>query len=42
VGRGNREQGALDSILAVEFNGTSPTASTFPKSEAIEEIRSGA
>jgi ketosteroid isomerase-like protein len=38
----NKDAAALDSILAVEFNGTSPTASTFPKSEAIEEIKSGA
>ena len=32
---------ALDRLLATEFNGTSPTGSTFPKSTAIEDIKSG-
>lgn len=36
-----RDTGALDGILAADFNGTSPTGSTFPKDDAIEELKSG-
>jgi len=32
---------ALDRLLADEFNGTSPTAHTFPKSVAVGELKSG-
>src|SRR5437762_11148424 len=32
---------ALDRLLANDFNGTSPTAHTFPKSTAIEDLKSG-
>jgi ketosteroid isomerase-like protein len=32
---------ALEGILAEEFNGTSPTGATFPKSDAIDELKSG-
>lgn len=31
----------IDGLLASDFNGTSPTGSTFPKSEAINELKSG-
>ena len=31
----------LNRLLADEFNGTSPTAHTFPKTVAIEELKSG-
>jgi ketosteroid isomerase-like protein len=32
---------ALNRLLADEFNGTSPTAHTFPKTAAVEELKSG-
>ena len=32
---------ALNRLLADEFNGTSPTAHTFPKTVAVEELKSG-
>jgi hypothetical protein len=32
---------AIDGLLADEFNGTSPTGSTFPKSDAIKDLKSG-
>jgi ketosteroid isomerase-like protein len=32
---------ALDRLLAEEFNGTSPTAHTFPKTVAVREVQSG-
>ena len=36
-----KDVSTLDGILAEEFNGTSPTGSTFPKSDAIDELKSG-
>ena len=36
-----KDTAALDRLLADEFNGTSPTAHTFPKTMAIEELKSG-
>jgi ketosteroid isomerase-like protein len=38
----SKDVGALDRLLASDFNGTSPTGSTFPKERAIEEIKAGA
>ncbi len=32
---------ALDRLLADEFNGTSPTAHTFPKTVAVAELKAG-
>ena len=32
---------ALDGLLAADFNGTSPTGVTFPKADAIEDLKSG-
>jgi ketosteroid isomerase-like protein len=31
----------IEGLLASDFNGTSPTGSTFPKSEAINELKNG-
>ncbi len=36
-----KDAGALDRLLADEFNGTSPTAHTFPKTVAVNELKSG-
>jgi len=36
-----KDAAALDRILADDFNGTSPTGSTFPKADAIGELKSG-
>jgi ketosteroid isomerase-like protein len=37
----NKDVAALDGLLAADFNGTSPTGATFPKSEAIAELKNG-
>ena len=37
-----KDAAALDNLLAVDFNGTSPTGDTFPRSDAIEDLKSGA
>jgi ketosteroid isomerase-like protein len=37
----NKDFGALDRLLADDFNGTSPTAYTFPKTSALEDLKSG-
>ena len=37
----NKDLAALDRLLADDFNGTSPTAHTFPKTTAIEDLKSG-
>jgi len=36
-----KDVAALDGILAADFNGTSPTGVTFPKEDAIEDLKSG-
>lgn len=36
-----KDAAALDRLLADEFNGTSPTAHTFPKTVAVQELQSG-
>jgi len=36
-----KDVAALDRFLADDFNGTSPTAHTFPKLTAIEDLKSG-
>ena len=36
-----KDAAALDRLLADEFNGTSPTAHTFPKAIALGEVKSG-
>ena len=36
-----KDAASLDRLLADEFNGTSPTAHTFPKSVAVSELKSG-
>jgi ketosteroid isomerase-like protein len=37
----SKDAATLDSLLAEEFNGTSPTGSTFPRTDAIDELKSG-
>ncbi len=37
----SKDLAVLDRLLADDFNGTSPTAHTFPKSTAIGELKSG-
>jgi ketosteroid isomerase-like protein len=37
----NKDLEALDRILASDFNGTSPTGSTFPKDRAIADLKAG-
>jgi ketosteroid isomerase-like protein len=37
----NKDVAALGRLLADDFNGTSPTAHTFPKSTAIDDLKSG-
>lgn len=37
----NKDLVTLDRLLAEEFNGTSPTGSTFPKKSAIEDLKAG-
>jgi len=37
----NKDAAALERLLADEFNGTSPTAHTFPKAIALGELKSG-
>ena len=36
-----KDLAALEGILADDFNGTSPTAETYPKSTAIDDLKSG-
>jgi len=36
-----RDQPALERLLAVEFNGTSATGHTFPKTAALDDLKSG-
>jgi ketosteroid isomerase-like protein len=36
-----KDASVLERLLAEDFNGTSPTAHTFPKSAAIDELKSG-
>ena len=36
-----KDVATIDALLASDFNGTSPTGSTFPKAEAIEELKAG-
>ena len=36
-----KDTATIDRLLAPEFNGTSPTAHTFPKEAAIEDLKSG-
>jgi hypothetical protein len=36
-----KDTATLERLLAEEFNGTSPTAHTYPKALAIDEIKSG-
>jgi ketosteroid isomerase-like protein len=37
----NKDFATLDRLLANDFNGTSPTAHTYPKTYAIDDLRSG-
>ena len=37
-----KDVAALENLLAEDFNGTSPTGDTFPRSDAIEDLKSGA
>jgi ketosteroid isomerase-like protein len=37
----NRDFATLDRLLANDFNGTSPTAHTYPKSHALADLKSG-
>jgi ketosteroid isomerase-like protein len=37
----NRDVATLDRLLSEDFNGTSPTAHTYPKMVAIEDLKSG-
>src|SRR6185295_10176967 len=36
-----KDTAVLEGILAEDFNGTSPTGSTFPRSDAIDDLKSG-
>ena len=36
-----KDVATIDALLASDFNGTSPTGTTFPKTEAIEELKIG-
>jgi ketosteroid isomerase-like protein len=37
-----KDVAALENLLAEDFNGTSPTGVTFPRTDAIEDLKSGA